>query len=86
MPDTPPEVHEGRLRMKMITTSKIKKFEYECAKKFEESSKVWEELMGDLEMKVVEAKLHEAQEEAIEEADKETSFPVVERMTTILAQ
>jgi hypothetical protein len=57
MPDMPPEVHEGRLRMKMIVVAKIKKFEDECTKICEESAKVWEELMGDPEMKVVEAKL-----------------------------
>jgi hypothetical protein len=48
--------------------------------------KVWEELMGDPDMKVVEAKLREAQEHANEVAEKVTTLPSIECMATILAQ
>jgi hypothetical protein len=58
-PDTPPEVCEGKMRMKMIRIAKIKKFEEECTKNCEESAKVWEELMSGPEMKSIEAKLRE---------------------------
>jgi hypothetical protein len=43
--------------MTTITVAKIKKFEDDCACLCEESAKVWEELMEDPEMQVVEAKL-----------------------------
>jgi hypothetical protein len=82
----PPEVHEGRVRMETTTVSKIKKFEDECTKICEESVKVWEELMGDPEMKAIEAKLREAQEQVHEAAEKVTTLPPVERMEAILAQ
>jgi hypothetical protein len=82
----PPEVHEGRLRMEMIAVAKIKKFEDECENFCEESVKVWEELMGNPEMKVVKDKLCESQEQANEEANKVTTLPPVERMDAILDQ
>jgi DNA repair exonuclease SbcCD ATPase subunit len=47
MPEMPPEVHEGRVRMEMTTVSNIKKVEDECTKLCEESVQVWTELMGD---------------------------------------
>jgi hypothetical protein len=82
----PPEVCEGIMRMEMTTISKINKFEDECEFFFKESVKVWEELMGDLEMKVVEAKLREVQEHANEAVAKETTFTRVERLASILSQ
>jgi hypothetical protein len=76
--DTPLEVCEGRLRMTTIEVSKIKKFEDECAKICKESVKVWEELMGNPKMKVIEDKLQEAQEQANEEVEKATTLPPFE--------
>jgi hypothetical protein len=61
-PRMPPKVHKGRLKMETIIVAKIKKFEEECTKNCEESAKVWEDLMSDPKMKVVEDKLQEEQE------------------------
>jgi hypothetical protein len=74
------------MRKTTIAVSKIKKFEDECTKFFEESEKVWEELMGNLEMKVVEEKLQEAQEHSNEVVEKATTLLPVEQMVAILAQ
>jgi hypothetical protein len=60
--------------------------EEECAKLCEESAQIWTDLVEDPEMKVVEAKLREAQEKAQQASEKITTLPPVERMTTILAQ
>jgi hypothetical protein len=58
------KVREGRERMAMKTFTNIKKVEEECAKIYEESTQIWIDLVEDPEMKVVEAKLREAQEKA----------------------
>jgi hypothetical protein len=60
----PPEVRAGRERMMMTTITNIKKVEEECAKLYEESVQIWKDLVEYPEMKVMEAKLREAQEKA----------------------
>jgi hypothetical protein len=52
-------VQEGRERMVMTVVTNIKKVEENCTKLCEESEKIWIELVEDLEMKVVEARLRE---------------------------
>jgi hypothetical protein len=81
---TLPEVREGRERMTMTVVTNIK-VEEECAKLYEESMQIWIDLVEYPKMKVVEAKLREAQEKAKQASEKITTFPLVERMTTILS-
>jgi hypothetical protein len=86
MPGSPPEVHEGRKRTTTTTVANIKKIEGECMKLCEENAQVWTKLIEDLEMKVVEAKLREAQEHAQQVAERVATLPPVVCMSAILAQ
>jgi hypothetical protein len=82
----PPEVREGRLMMSTKAVVNIKKVEDECGKIREESVQVWKNLMGYLEIKAIEAKLREAQEQVHKEVEKVATLPPVECMESILAQ
>jgi len=52
------------MRTATTTISHIKKTEGECAKLCKENAQVWTGLIEDPEMKVVEAKIREVQEQA----------------------
>jgi len=65
------------LQKETLLVAKIKKFEDDCAILCEESAKVWEEIMEYLEMKVVEAKLREAQGWENEASKKASTLPLV---------
>jgi hypothetical protein len=63
MPRFPPEVHEGREIMTTTTVVNIKNIEGEYTKLCEENAQVWTELIEDPNMKVVESKIRESQEQ-----------------------
>jgi hypothetical protein len=85
-PGTPPEEKEERERTTMTTVASIKRLEEECTKLCEESTQIWKNMMEDPEMKVVEARLRDAQEKAQKASENISTLPPVERMMTILAQ
>jgi hypothetical protein len=70
----------------MTAVENIKRLEEECAKLCEESAHIWTNLMDDLEMKVLEDKLINAQEKKQKALENISMLPPTECMTTILAQ
>jgi hypothetical protein len=64
MAKSPLQVHRGKMRTTTTIVANIKKIEGECMKLCEENAQVWKELIEYLDMKVVEAKLREVQENA----------------------
>jgi hypothetical protein len=64
----------------------LRKIEGECTKLCEENAQVWKELIEDPEMKAIEAKLREAQEQCTRHSERVATLPPVECMSTILAQ
>jgi hypothetical protein len=61
-PRTPPKKKAQRERTVMTSVASIKSLKEECAKLCEETRQIWTNLMEDLEMKVVGARLRDAQE------------------------
>jgi hypothetical protein len=82
----PPKVRAGRERMALTVVANIKKVKEECTKLCEKSAQIWTNLVEDPGMKVVEAKLREAQEKGQEYLGRINTLPPAECMTTILAQ
>jgi hypothetical protein len=70
----------------MKIVANIKKIEEECAKLCEESVQIWTDLVEDPNLKVIEAKLREAQEREQQASERTTTLPPAEHRTTILAQ
>jgi hypothetical protein len=60
----PPEEREKREKMMTTTVENINSIEVECAKLYEENTKVWTQLTGDVELQEIGQQLQVAQDKA----------------------
>jgi len=68
-PRTPPKEKEHKERTSMTLVEIIKSLDEECVKLCEERMHIWTNMMEDIVMKVVEARLRDVQEKAQKDLD-----------------
>jgi hypothetical protein len=85
-PRTPYEEKEQRERIAMTSVESTNILEEECEKLCEESTQIWKNMMEDPKMKVVEARLRDAQENAQKASENISMLPTFECMVAILAR
>jgi hypothetical protein len=82
-PSTPPEEREKREKMMTTTIENIRSLEAECAKLYEESTKVWTQLTEDVELQEIGQKLQVVQDKAQKFKEVMSTLPPTEKMETI---
>jgi hypothetical protein len=82
-PSTPPEERDQREKTVSTTVEGIRTLEEECAKLYEDNTKVWNQLSEDVELQSIEQKLQTVQGKAKKIKETISSFPPAEKMMTM---